>query len=98
MARRSRCRTCSLCRWRSCARRTRARCRGCSDPSPARRPTRLRHLLSDVPKGPTYDDLRAALDAQWAVLVPAVTAADPAAATRCAGWTVADLDRHLGTI
>jgi len=51
-----------------------------------------------VPKPPTYDALRAALDAQWAVLVPAVAAADPAAPSRCAGWTVADLDRHLGTI
>lgn len=51
-----------------------------------------------MPKGPTYDALRAALDAQWAVLVPALAAADPAAPTRCEGWTVADLDRHLGII
>ena len=49
-------------------------------------------------KPPTYDALRVALDAQWAVLVPALAAADPAAPSRCAGWTVADLDRHLGTI
>jgi len=51
-----------------------------------------------VPKAPSYDDLRVALEAQWDLLVPALTAADPAAASRCAGWTVADLDRHLGTI
>jgi uncharacterized protein (TIGR03083 family) len=51
-----------------------------------------------VAKRPPYDGLRAALDAQWALLVPALAAADPAAPTRCAGWTVADLDHHLGTV
>ena len=45
-----------------------------------------------------YDALRAALDAQWALLLPAFAVADPAAPTRCKGWTVADLDRHLGLI
>ena len=49
-------------------------------------------------KAAPFDALRLALDAQWAVLVPAVEAADPTASTRCAGWTVADLDRHLGLI
>ena len=51
-----------------------------------------------MPKGPTYEQLRAALDAQWDLLVPAFAAADQAAPTRCAGWTVADLDRHLGIV
>ena len=51
-----------------------------------------------MPKGPTYEQLRTALDAQWELLVPALAAADPEAPSRCAGWTVADLDRHLGTI
>ena len=51
-----------------------------------------------MPKAPSYDELRVALEAQWDLLVPAVAAADPEAPSRCAGWTVADLDRHLGTI
>lgn len=42
--------------------------------------------------------LRQALEGQWALLVPALAAADAAARSRCEGWTVADLDRHLGTI
>ena len=45
-----------------------------------------------------YDAVRNALEAQWALLVPALADADPAAPSRCSGWTVADLDRHLGTI
>ncbi len=49
-------------------------------------------------KPPPYDGLRAALDEQCALLVPALAAADTSAASRCAGWTVADLDRHLGTV
>lgn len=46
----------------------------------------------------SYDTVRTALDAQWALLVRAFATADPAAPTRCAGWTVHDLDRHLGEI
>jgi uncharacterized protein (TIGR03083 family) len=51
-----------------------------------------------VAKGPSYDVLRAALDAQWELLVAALTGADPAAPTRCAGWAVRDVDAHLGSI
>ena len=49
-------------------------------------------------KPPPYDGLRAALDEQCSLLVPALAAADPLAPSGCAGWTVADLDRHLGTV
>jgi uncharacterized protein (TIGR03083 family) len=48
-----------------------------------------------VPKGPGYDELRAALDAQYAVLVSGLAVLDPAGPTDCAGWTVADLETHL---
>jgi uncharacterized protein (TIGR03083 family) len=51
-----------------------------------------------VAKGPSYDVLCAALDAQWDLLVAALRVADPAAPTRCAGWAVRDLDAHLGVI
>jgi uncharacterized protein (TIGR03083 family) len=49
-------------------------------------------------RGPSYEALCQALDAQCDVLVDALTAADPHAPSRCAGWTVADLDRHLGAV
>ena len=45
-----------------------------------------------------YDALRAALSAQGRLVVEALAAADRTAPTRCAGWTVAELDRHLGAI
>ncbi len=47
------------------------------------------------PTAPSYDAVRAALDAQWAVLVPALAAADPDAPSRVEGWSVRDLERHL---
>ncbi|MFN2523965.1 MAG: sterol carrier family protein [Mycobacteriales bacterium] len=50
-----------------------------------------------MPKGPTLDQLRAALEAQAALLLPALEQ-DRSAPSRCAGWTVGDLDRHLGAI
>lgn len=46
-------------------------------------------------KGPSYDAVRAALDAQWDLLLVALDGADPAAPTGCAGWTVRDLHAHL---
>lgn len=49
-------------------------------------------------KPASYEVLRSALDQQCELLVPALAAADPNAPTRCAGWTVADLDRHLGQV
>ncbi|MGB8652252.1 MAG: sterol carrier family protein [Mycobacteriales bacterium] len=48
-----------------------------------------------VAKGPSYDDIRTALQAQYAVLVAALAELDPAAPTDCEGWTVADLETHL---
>jgi uncharacterized protein (TIGR03083 family) len=42
-----------------------------------------------------YDTRVRALLEQWDLLVPAVQAADPGAPSRAAGWTVADLERHL---
>jgi uncharacterized protein (TIGR03083 family) len=47
-------------------------------------------------KPPAYDALRVALDAQWDLLAAALATADPVAPSRCAGWTVRDLDAHLG--
>lgn len=44
---------------------------------------------------PAPDVVRAALDAQWALLRPVLAQAGPSAPTRCDGWTVADLERHL---
>lgn len=46
-------------------------------------------------KGPRYLDVRVALQAQYGVLVEALTAMDPTGPTDCAGWTVADLETHL---
>ena len=48
-----------------------------------------------VAKGPSYDDIRVALQAQYAELVTAFAGLDPAGPTDCAGWTVADLETHL---
>ena len=48
-----------------------------------------------VAKGPSYDDIRVALQAQYAELVTAFAALDPAGPTDCAGWSVADLETHL---
>jgi len=42
-----------------------------------------------------YPEVRRALEAQWAILVSAFAHADPAAASRVPGWTVADLERHV---
>lgn len=44
------------------------------------------------------EPLRAALAAQGSRVVAALAEADPGGATRCAGWTVAHLDRHLGQV
>ncbi|HUR14600.1 MAG TPA: sterol carrier family protein [Mycobacteriales bacterium] len=46
-------------------------------------------------KGPAYDQLRAALHSQYAVLVAGLGRLDPAGPTDCAGWAVADLETHL---
>jgi uncharacterized protein (TIGR03083 family) len=43
----------------------------------------------------SYGELGKALLAQYAVLVPAFAALDPAGPTDCAGWTVADLESHV---
>ena len=50
------------------------------------------------PRRATLEDLRLAFDAQTALVVEALAAADPSAASGCDGWTVRDLDRHLGAI
>lgn len=42
-----------------------------------------------------YPEVRAALRAQWELLVAAFAAADPAAPSRIPGWSVADLERHV---
>ncbi len=42
-----------------------------------------------------YCDVRRALQAQWALLDAAFADADPVAPSRVAGWTVADLERHV---
>lgn len=46
----------------------------------------------------SYETLRGAFDAQAALVVQALAGADPAAPTECAGWSVRDLDHHLGAI
>ena len=43
----------------------------------------------------SFEDLGAVLLAQYAVLVPALTALDPSGPTDCAGWTVEDLETHI---
>jgi uncharacterized protein (TIGR03083 family) len=43
----------------------------------------------------SYEELGQALLAQYAVLVPALAALDPAGATDCVGWTVEDLETHI---
>src|SRR3954453_19574700 len=53
------------------------------------------------PRAPRYDpaEVRAALAAQWARLVPALEQADPAQAVRRPGWDVARLGGHVtGTV
>lgn len=44
---------------------------------------------------PFHPAVRAALAAQWTVLVEAFAALDPAAPSRIPGWSVADLERHV---
>lgn len=51
-----------------------------------------------APRPPRYDDVRAALDAQWELLIAAFADADPTQPSRCAGWTVRDLHAHLTSI
>lgn len=51
-----------------------------------------------APKRSADDQLRAAFEAQAVLLVDALAAADPQAPTRCAGWQVGHLDRHLGAL
>lgn len=46
-------------------------------------------------KAPSLADVQAALRAQYDVLVAALAELDPAGATDCAGWTVADLETHV---
>lgn len=45
-------------------------------------------------KPPPYEQLLAALMTQWDALADALERADPQAPSGCAGWTVADLERH----
>jgi len=45
-----------------------------------------------------FELLRAAFDAQAALVVAGLADADRQAPSRCAGWTVAELDLHLGAI
>ncbi len=45
-----------------------------------------------------YDALRSAFDAQAGLVVDALARTDPEAPTRCEGWTVRHLDRHLGVV
>jgi uncharacterized protein (TIGR03083 family) len=42
-----------------------------------------------------YVDIGAALLAQYAVLVPALSELDPSGPTDCEGWTVEDLETHI---
>ena len=44
---------------------------------------------------PALEDVRAALQAQYAVLVHGFASLDPAGPTDCEGWTVADLETHV---
>lgn len=46
-------------------------------------------------RGPTYGDVRSALQRQYDVLVEALSAMDPAGPTDCAGWSVEDLETHI---
>ena len=46
-------------------------------------------------RGPSYDDVRGALAAQWELLADTLETLDPAGPTACAGWTVADLHTHV---
>ena len=46
-------------------------------------------------KPTAYDDIRALLAAQYAVLVDAFATLDPAGPTDCEGWTVAHLETHV---
>lgn len=48
-----------------------------------------------MPKTPGYDEVRAALDSQYGVLVAGLAQLDAAGETDCAGWTVSDLETHL---
>lgn len=43
----------------------------------------------------TYDAIRAALQAQYDVLITAFADLDPGGPTDCRGWTVADLETHV---
>ncbi len=45
-----------------------------------------------------YEELRGAFSVQSALVVAAIADSDRTAPTRCDGWTVAELDRHLGAI
>ena len=78
------------------ARRAARRLRG--DPAGAVRPAR--RGVGGAPARPRAVGGRPAgrTAAQGALVVGALEAADPAAPTRCAGWTVAHLDRHLGQV
>ena len=44
---------------------------------------------------PSYELIRTALQAQYGVLVVALSTLDPAGPTDCAGWTVEDLETHI---
>ena len=46
-------------------------------------------------RGPSYDEVRAALALQWELVADGLDARDPDAPTGCAGWTVADLRTHV---
>ena len=66
-----------------------------------RRAPARRRALGPVPPRPRAVDpaaVAAAVQAQGALVVAALAAQDPDAPTRCAGWTVRDLDRHLGWV
>ncbi|MCW2600459.1 MAG: hypothetical protein JWM02_2288 [Frankiales bacterium] len=46
-------------------------------------------------RGPAYADVRSALQAQYGVLVAALSGMDPQGPTDCEAWTVEDLETHL---
>lgn len=48
-----------------------------------------------MPRAPQYDEVRAALDAQYAVLVAGFARLGPDGPTDCEGWSVADLETHV---
>ncbi len=56
------------------------------------------HVPCRVPRASPFESLGTAVDAQAVAVVAALEQADPAAPTRCAGWTVAELDRQLGAV